>query len=630
LCIYFLLRAAQFQHTLGSVGFITTNTVSQGDSREFGLERLAADGFVIHRAVSTRIWPGAASIQVSLVWVCPMDWQGMRFLDDAPVTSISSLLSPEDGVGLQPFALAANKNRSFNGVKVYGQGFLLTEEEANFLIDRDQANSQVIWPYLNGIDLNSRPSHSPSRWAINFYDWPLSRSSAPAGYKGPVAEDFPDCLAIVVDKVKPERTRKKQLQSGEFVYALRKPLPQRWWIYGDKRPALYEALAEKNRALTIAATSRTLAFVMAPTRIVFSHATNVFAFDSFAEFAVLQSCVHEAWARQFASSMKGDLRYTPSDCFETFPFPHASQMKHLSDVGEMYHEFRDSVLFNNQEGLTSIYNRFHESAPVAKDIQELREHHRIMDQAVIAAYGWSDVAIVHDFHETKQGVRFTISEAARREILYRLLKLNHERYEEEKRQGLHDKKTKPKRAAGGKRKAKKVAKPVAAKTLFDMDAEETTFPANDSDKFLCGVLCDLIAVSPGLAPTAYRDALIVLLRFERHSRLLIGDEQSQFVSRCKKIPKNWIQSPQHLPWTDLLDLLTFRKALVHDKGKALRCGSKLDEVRPSYPECDSELVSLVLKAATVLREQQESAMPEPQVLLSDFQEDVASLCGGTQ
>ena len=92
-----------------------------------------------------------------------------------------------------------------------------------------------------------------------------------------------------------------------------------------------------------------------------------------------------------------------------------------------------------QEGLTRIYNRFHDPDESAADIQKLRDLHVEMDQAVAAAYGWSDLALGHSFHETKQGPRFTLSESARREVLARLLKLNHERYAEEVAQGLHDK-----------------------------------------------------------------------------------------------------------------------------------------------------------------------------------------------
>jgi hypothetical protein len=65
-----------------------------------------------------------------------------------------------------------------------------------------------------------------------------------------------------------------------------------------------------------------------------------------------------------------------------------------------------------------------------------------MDQAVAAAYGWDDLDFGHGFHQTKQGLRFTISEQARREVLGRLLALNHARHEEEERLGLHEKKGK--------------------------------------------------------------------------------------------------------------------------------------------------------------------------------------------
>jgi hypothetical protein len=93
-----------------------------------------------------------------------------------------------------------------------------------------------------------------------------------------------------------------------------------------------------------------------------------------------------------------------------------------------------------REGLTKTYNRFHDLKETAADIQKLRELHVEMDQTVAAAYGWPDLKLQHGFHDTKQGLRYTLSEAARREVLDRLLRLNHERHAEEVRQGLHDKK----------------------------------------------------------------------------------------------------------------------------------------------------------------------------------------------
>ena len=108
-------------------------------------------------------------------------------------------------------------------------------------------------------------------------------------------------------------------------------------------------------------------------------------------------------------------------------------------------------MINRQEGLTSTYNRSHNSQEKSADIARLRALHMEMDKAVAAAYGWGDLELGHGFHETRHRVRFTISDAAQREVLARLLQLNHERYEEEVRQGLHvDKKSKKKEIPGKK------------------------------------------------------------------------------------------------------------------------------------------------------------------------------------
>ena len=69
----------------------------------------------------------------------------------------------------------------------------------------------------------------------------------------------------------------------------------------------------------------------------------------------------------------------------------------------------------------------------------MRALHKEIDEAVARTYGWDDLDLGHGFHVTKQGLRYTISEEARREVLGRLLQLNHERYAEEVAMGLHEK-----------------------------------------------------------------------------------------------------------------------------------------------------------------------------------------------
>ena len=183
----------------------------------------------------------------------------------------------------------------------------------------------------------------------------------------------------------------------------------------------------------------------------------------FLVYAIQVFMIYDLWVRQYASSLETRVRYTLEDCFETFPFP--LNLSGLDNIGSRYYKHRQSIMQSRQEGLTKTYNRFHNPQETAADIQKLRDLHVEIDEAVAAAYGWQDLKLQHGFHDTKQGLRYTISEAARREVLDRLLRLNHERYAEEVRQGLHDKK-------GGKGKVQRDEAPDAEE--FSLAAGEVT------------------------------------------------------------------------------------------------------------------------------------------------------------
>jgi hypothetical protein len=487
LCAYFFLRGQQLINSKGGFGLVATNTIAQGDTREVGLDQLVAKGSVLPRAVSSRKWEGTASLEVAYVWLRQGEWKGDFVLDEKPVSGITPYLTePGQSVG-NPYRLIANQNKSFQGSIVLGMGFVLTPEEAQALIDKNPHNKDVLFPYLNGEDLNSRPDQSPSRWIINFFDWALdAEHDDPKKPKGsPYAADYPDCLKILEEKVKPERTKRKA--NGEFVQ--RKPLPQLWWIYAEKRPGLYKAIAGRDRILVRARIANMHSMVYVLPNRVYNEKVVVFVECS---FAILQSNIHETWAREYSSTLKKDMQYTPSDCFETFPFPDienkAEIKKKLEQIGEKYYSDRQNIMQTRQEGLTKTYNRFHNPNENSEDIQILRQLHVEMDCIVADAYGWNNppesplgkgghraesplekgghraesplgkgghrgVNLDHNFHQTKQGIRYTISEEARREILDRLLQLNHQRYAEEVAMGLHDKKKK-KAKAEEKKKSK--------------------------------------------------------------------------------------------------------------------------------------------------------------------------------
>lgn len=171
---------------------------------------------------------------------------------------------------------------------------------------------------------------------------------------------------------------------------------------------------------------------------VFADRLAVLAVDDWGSFACLSSSLHDAWAhRPGTTTHETRNTYFNEQAFETFCFP--IETHGLVDVGRAYESHRKRLMRRGQEGLRDIYNRVHNGGESAAEVQDLRDLHVEMDKAVAVAYGWHNLDLGHGFHETKQGIRFTISESARRDVLSRLLKLNHERYAEEVARGLHNK-----------------------------------------------------------------------------------------------------------------------------------------------------------------------------------------------
>jgi hypothetical protein len=417
LCSLFLLRGFQKLVPNGNFGFITTNTISQGDTREAGLDDILRQGGTVYKAVDSAPWPGVAAITISIVHVHKGSFAGRVLLNGNHVSFVSANFDTIDSRLGTPKQLKANEGLSFNGSKIDGRGFIIEEEEAQNLITWNKKNANVLKPFLVGRDVNSDPAQKASRWVIFFSDWDLSK-----------AEQYPDCLQIVKERVFPDRQHHTEKRTREH-----------WWQFQRIREELYETITDLNRVLICSRVSKNLIFTFVRTDHIFSEATVITATDKYEVFASLQSEIHAAWAWQNGSTMRNaGIRYTSSDVFETFPFPH--NIASVQQLGISYHAYRGRIMLDRQEGLTATYNRFHDPQETAVDIAHLRQLHVEMDNAIAAAYGWQDIDLGHGFHETAQGIRYTVSEPARREVLTRLLKLNHERYAEEVCLGLHEKK----------------------------------------------------------------------------------------------------------------------------------------------------------------------------------------------
>ena len=451
LVTYFFRRVFTLIRPNGHQAMIATKTLAQGKAREAGLAVIVEQGGEINFATRSVRWPGKAAVDVCLVGILKGHCVNKPSLDGKQVHKISSYLDEDLGVG-DPQSLLQNEGKCHQGTIVLGKGFVLSAAQAAELLSIDPRNSAAIRPYLTGDDINSRPDQSPSRFVIDFQDWSYEKASSVA----------PGCLDVLDKTTRIERADHSE-QIGR----------DKWWIFWRRRAELYRAIQNLRHVFVINCHTKFVAFAAQPVDIVFSHATSVIASDSFAMFAVLSSALHDAWAWREKSTMgSSTLRYLPSLVFDPFPFPNSHQQNDagLEAIGEHYHEHRRQVMLRMRLGLTHIYNLFHEPALsvelVAKeskqsqavaesayaDLLELRSLHVQMDQAVLAAYGWDEssadgpaIDLRHNFHEVdylpeNDRARYTIHPDSRKELLKRLLQLNHKLYAEEEAQGLHAKK----------------------------------------------------------------------------------------------------------------------------------------------------------------------------------------------
>ncbi|MFO0646571.1 MAG: type IIL restriction-modification enzyme MmeI [Polyangiales bacterium] len=434
--VAFFFRAAfELIRRGGTVGLVATNTIAQGDTRQTGLSWICRHGGRIFDAVRRYPWPGMAAVVVSVVLFSREHHDTQRVLprlDGRPVSRISAFLF-NGGSDEDPVRLASNDGMSFGGVKIYGQGFVLTPDERERHIVKNPANSVRIFPYLGGEELNSHPRQMFDRYVISFGTMTLDEASR-----------WPDLLQIVEERVKPERDRHT---SNEI--ALRQK--EYWWRYRSDTPRLREAIQSIQRCLANSQVSAHFCFAWQPVQRMFSQTLNVFASDQDSFFAVMQSHIHEIWVRFFASSLEERLRYTPSDCFETFPFPkdwRASEA--LESIGRRYYEHRAELMVRDESdrfGLTELYNRFHDPHCDDAGIVRLRALHEEMDRAVLAAYGWQALAPTYAFIDEQGGddedeaaagaktkrrrVRYRWPDELRDDVLARLIALNAERAAEE-------------------------------------------------------------------------------------------------------------------------------------------------------------------------------------------------------
>ncbi|MCG3142463.1 MAG: hypothetical protein HDKAJFGB_03931 [Anaerolineae bacterium] len=391
-------RSAMLMNPEGAMaGLISAKGIAEGDTREGSLVPLLENGYVISWAITALPWPGTADVFISALCFTSGPYINPE-LNGARVSRISSRLEAEDE--FQPFPLNGSP-KNFNGMKLGGEGFILNPLDA----DCPDIEQPVVKQFVRSGSAFSHIDRASTVFVVDFGD--MSEEEA---------QSFPTAYKWVWNHVRPYRLEANRASWKRY-----------WWRHAEVRPGLRQAMVGKNAVLVIGGIATYHRVQRCPIGL-YDHNLVIIPDDSFETFAVLQSSMHEAWASKLSSSLTTGGGYRPSDCLSTFPMPCTTE--ELRRIGSAFFKARELLLATHGT-LNNVYAKLHDQLCDAPEIRDLRKQMEALDQAVAAAYGWQDLDLSHGFHETKQGIRFTISEAARREVLDRLLALNHQRHAEE-------------------------------------------------------------------------------------------------------------------------------------------------------------------------------------------------------
>jgi hypothetical protein len=406
----------------GTMCLISTKTIRQGNTRESSLALIRKAGGEIYHAQRRVAWPGKAAVVIATIGISKGDSGLTPVIDGKQVNQISSFLINAD-VDDTPQALTPNLGRSFQGSIVLGMGFTFDDgnpaatsiSTMQEILRASPESRPYVKIYVGGEQVNNQPEFKPERYTIDFGEMPPEEASK--------HKALWDILEV---KVKPERALVKREKNRDT-----------WWQFAETRPGLRRAIDGHLRVLVAnCQAAKYVTFSFLPSGCVYANSLYVFSDSTYAHFAVVQSRVHEVWARMFGTSLEDRLRYTGTSCYENFPFPPSPPG--LEEAGRRFDEERSSKMASLGLGLTPLGNRLNNPDDRSPEIIRLRELHAAMDKAVLDAYGWSDIVPAYEFsgdYENEDGsagsVRLNFTEEVRDEILRRLLALHAERLKAE-------------------------------------------------------------------------------------------------------------------------------------------------------------------------------------------------------
>ena len=384
LCCYWFEKA-RAQIAAGKTkraGLLATQGIRSQYNRDV-LSRIKESGDIF-MTISNRAWVlDGANVHISIIGFDDGS-DNERTFDGVPVSRINAnLTTTVDLTQAQP--LTENAEISYLGDFKYGS-FEINRSVAEQMLVRanphGKPNSDVVKRWMNGRDVNQTPR---DMWIIDFgVDMPEAEAAL---YEAP--------FEYVHAQVMPHRLKNRD-----------KRRVQRWWLHGSSSNNMRQAISGLSRYIGTCRVSKHRFFVYIDGDVLPDATIIVFARDDDYTFGVLHSRFHTIWATAIGSRHETRPRYTPTTCFQTFPFPRPTdeQRAAIAAAAKRLNEYRENQRAADAKfTLTGLYNA---------NPAWLQNAHAELDAAVAAAYGW-DAALDEQ------------------EILARLLDLNQQRYEDE-------------------------------------------------------------------------------------------------------------------------------------------------------------------------------------------------------
>jgi type II restriction/modification system DNA methylase subunit YeeA len=397
------------QNRIRRAGLVATKTVQSKTNRP--VLRAITENLCMFEVWSNEEWVvDGADVRVSVINFTRNDdpWVQTVTLDGEQVVSINSDLTGNSTLGgvldlTRACVLTENKNIAFQGVIKTGAFDIPAEQAREWLLSplnpNGRPNSDVLKPFLNGSEVTKRP---PDRWVIDF---PIGMSEREAS-----AYELP--FAYAEQQIKAKRTGKRE-----------KKATSQWWLHQRPRPEMRKALVGLGRCIVTSRVGRYPIFVWLSTLVLPDSRLVVFARDDDTTFGILSSRYHSQWAirKGMKHGVGNDPQYTPTEGFQTFPFPDRLTLdvvateieldpraQQIASAARELNEMRDRWLYPADlvervpEVVAGYPDRIKLIDPeragefrqrtlailYAERPTWLRNLHESLDEAVATAYGW--------------------------------------------------------------------------------------------------------------------------------------------------------------------------------------------------------------------------------------------------